>query len=52
MAPPLEEQLGCCNCHFVAAYRNKWTGKLMVAAAYGKKAWFFPCKQHRKPKAT
>lgn len=40
-----------CSCRFVTAYRNKYTGKLMIAAHYGKRAWFFPCRlcrEHRK----
>ena len=45
-----DNSLGCAACRFVKSYRNRWTGKLMVAAAYGKKAWFFPCKEHKKHK--
>lgn len=26
---------------FCKAYRNRWTGKLMVASEYGYKAWAF-----------
>ena len=33
---------------FVKSYRNKHTGKVMVGAAYGKKAWCFIVKKKKK----
>jgi hypothetical protein len=52
MGPSHEELIGCPYCRFTPVYRNKRTGKVMVAAAYGHKAWCFPCKVHRKKKTA